>query len=129
MTNDFDGIKVFNCDLCLAVCYLKTVKLFKGDFILMTEKWLFFFFFPLWQQHQINQGKDQSWLPAFLGLEIECTHNSEPLFAVSSAYTIARGARGWESIDWILGFQLLPMVTFGADFTRSPDTELELTSP
>lgn len=46
MTNDFDGIKVFNCDLCLAVCYLKTVKLFKGDFILMTEKWLFFFFFP-----------------------------------------------------------------------------------
>lgn len=47
MTNDFDGIKVFNCDLCLAVCYLKTVKLFKGDFILMTEKWLFFFFPPL----------------------------------------------------------------------------------
>lgn len=56
------------------------------------------FFFPLWQQHQIDQGegKDQSSLPfsVFPGLETEC--NSEPLFAVYADYTIAGGARGCE---------------------------------
>lgn len=61
MTNNSDGIKAFSCDLCLAVCYLGTLKLFKGDFILIIffkKKKLAFF---LWQQHQINQveGKDQ----------------------------------------------------------------------
>lgn len=67
----------------------------------MNEKWLFFF---LWQQHQINQGegKDQTCLPfsVFPGLEIECTYNSETLFAVCAAYTIDGGARSWESMNW-----------------------------
>lgn len=63
------------------------------------KKWLFFFFFLLWQQPQINQGegKDQSCLSfgVFPELEIEC--NSEALFAVCTVYTITGGARGWES--------------------------------